>query len=352
MTYRRLCRRSVSLVSAFLNPPKIKCSAAIATLLFATIACLAQDEPQSPSPASQTLAETSNTVTISAGTRMTLVLTHPIQSRRIRRGDDIYAQVTSPVSAGNQVAIPPGTFVQGSVDKIERHGGRGEVRLQSMSITFSDGYVAPIPGPIILVSPDGYALKDPGTGRFVGMFVLPAAGAGLGALIGNAVANKQPGTLTSSLPPGCTGPPPGCLSSSVSVPAHPGMAIGIGAGVGAMAGMVASLVFLSSTHNFFLDVGSPVEVTLQQPVTLQQNEVDKAVQQAAQNPVAPQPIAPRPQFIPPPGMPTDHVTCFTPGTPGTPDTVIPGAPGPDGVPGPPTVIPGIPATPPTPYPCP
>ncbi len=355
MTYRRHSRQSVSLVSAFFNPPKTKRAIAIATLFVTTVACLAQDQPQTNQPAdqpNQTQSETNNTVTIPAGTQIALVLTQPVQSRRIRRGDDIYAQITSPVSAGNEVAIPPGTFVQGTIDKIQRRDGRGELRLQSMSITFPDGYVAPVAGPVILASPDGYALKDPGKGRFAGMFILPAAGAGLGALIGNAVANKNPSTITNTLPPGCTGPPPGCLSSSLSVPAHPGMAIGIGAGVGVMAGMVASLVFLSSTHNFFLDVGSPVEMTLQQPITLKQNEVAEAVRQSAQNPVAEQPIAPRPRFIPPPYTPTDHGTCFTPGTPGTPDTVIPGPPGPDGIPGPPTIIPGIPATPPTPYPCP
>jgi len=356
MTYRCLCRRSVSLVSTLLNPQKLKQTVAISTIVLATIACLAQEQTQSnpePNPPSQTQSEANNTVTIPAGTRIALVLTQPIQSRRIRRGDDIYAQITSPVNADDEVAIPPGTFVQGTVDKVERRNGRGELRLQSMAITFPDGYVTPIQGPIILESPDGYALKDPGPGRFAGMFLLPAAGAGIGALIGHSVANTTPGTLTNTLPPGCTGPPPGCLSSSVSVPAHPGMAIGIGAGVGVMAGMVASLVFLSGTHNFFLDVGSPVEMTLQQPVTLNQNEVEEAVQQLQQHPVMEQPIAPRPRFTPsPPDTSTDHGTCFTPGTPGTPDTVIPGAPGPDGIPGPPTIIPGIPATPPTPYPCP
>jgi hypothetical protein len=355
MTYRRLCRQSVSSVPAFFNPQKTKRALAVVTLFFTTAACLAQDQPQTRQPngqSNQTQSETNNTVTIPAGTQIALVLTQPVQSRRIRRGDDIYAQITSPVSAGNEVAIPPGTFVQGTVDKIERRDGRGELRLQSMSITFPDGYVAPVAGPVILESPDGYALKDPGKGRLAGMFILPAAGAGVGALIGNAVANKNPSTLTSSLPPGCSGPPPGCLSSSVSVPAHPGMAIGIGTGVGAMAGMVASLVFLSSTHNFFLDVGSPVEMTLQQPIILNQDEVAEAVRQSARNPVAEQPIAPRPQFIPPPYTPANHGTCFTPGTPGTPDTVIPGPPGPNGIPGPPTIIPGMPGTPPTPYPCP
>jgi hypothetical protein len=357
MKCHRLYRQSVSSLSAYsiAHQKNVKCLAAISAVLLATTTCLAQDQtPQEPDPQpDQSQPETRNaTVTIPAGTRIALVLTHPLQSRYIHHGDDIYAQVSAPVDSADQVVIPPGTFVQGKVDKLERHGGRAELRLQSMSITFPDGYVAPVSGPMTLESSDGYALKDPGSGRMVGIFALPAAGAGLGALIGHAVANNKPGTLTNTLPPGCTGPPPGCLTSSVSVPAHPGESIALGAGVGAAVGMVASFVFLSSTHNFFLDVGSPVEMTLPQSVTFRQNEVSEAVKQAAQHPAPTQPVASRPQPPPMPDSPSDDGTCYTPDTPGTPPTVIPGTPGPDGVPGPPTIIPGTPSIPGTPYPCP
>ena len=41
---------------------------------------------------------------------MASVLMHPLQSRYVHRGDDIYAQTTSPVVAGDEVVIPPGTF--------------------------------------------------------------------------------------------------------------------------------------------------------------------------------------------------------------------------------------------------
>jgi hypothetical protein len=290
-------------------------------------------------------------VTVASGTRIALVLTHPIQSRYIHRGDDIYAQVTSPVNSGNEVVIPPGTFVQGKVDKLERKGGRGELRLQSVSITFPDGYVAPISGPVTLESDDGYALKDPGHGRIIGGFALPAAGLGLGALIGRSVASSQPTIITNSLPPGCSGPPPGCLTASVSGPPNRLKSIAIGSMVGLAAGGIASVALIFNSHNFFLDVGSPVEMVLQQPLRLDQDEVTEAVQKSERRAVAEQPIAPRP--VPPPAPDSDHGTCYSPGTPGTPDTVIPGTPPIGDSPGmPPTVIPGTPATPPTPYPCP
>jgi len=301
-------------------------------------------------PPDQAIAQNNSAITIPAGASIALVLTHPVQSRYIHRGDFIYAQITSPVNSGDQVAIPVGTFVEGKVNKLERKGGRAQLRLQSMSITFPDGYVAAISGPVTLESSDGYTLKDPGSGRVATIFLLPAAGAGVGALVGYAAADKQASTMTTTLPPGCTGPPPGCLTSSMSVPAHPGMSVAEGAGVGIAAGGIASIFLLTGTHNFFIDVGTPVEMTLQQPVTLPQDQVAKAVQESAQHPAPTQPIVGLPQA--PPVTSANQGTCYTPGTPGTPPTVIPGAPGPDGVPGPPTVIPGTPPTPGTPYPCP
>src|SRR5580698_5099750 len=329
-------------------------TAALAAIFFASFLSSAQgqtsdsDRPNSHPPQIEADNHVA-TLTIPAGTNVAMVLTQPVQSRVLHRGDDIYAQITAPVDSGNQVAIPPGTFVQGKLDKLERHGERGELRLQSVSITFPDGYVAPISGPATLESSDGYALRDPGPNRGATAVGMIAAGAGIGALIGHS-AGSSTGTLTSSLPPGCTGAPPNCLTASVQTSGSKGIDTGIGLTVGAAIGGLASFAMLAHTRNFYLDVGSPVELTLQQPVTLQTDEVAKAVKDVGHHPLAQQPIAGRP--VPPPYNSNNNGTCWTPGTPGTPPTVMRGAPGPDGIPGPPTVIPGTPPTPGTPYPCP
>lgn len=328
---------------------------AVLTAMFLSVVCWAQnpqEPPNTDSPPNPAQGETKlNTVTLTAGTKLPLVLTHPIQSRVLRRGDDVYAQVTAPVNSGNQVVIPPGTFVQGTLDRLDHKGGRGELRLQSMAITFPDGYVAPIPGPITLETSEGYAIKDPGQRRAAGAFVLPAAGAGLGAIIGHSV-GTAPSTTTTNFPPGCAGGPPFCTTTTTPVFGTKGRDTIIGAGIGGAVGAFDSMALLFGSHNFFIDVGAPVELTLQQPITLQQNEVAKAVKQSEEHPVAEQPAAPRPLPPPPPDTPVDHGTCWTPGTPGTPPQTIPGPPNADGTPGPPTIIPGAPGVPPTPYPCP
>jgi len=340
----------------FLNLAKtrIQLPLALITALLTVFSAAQQTTPAGDAAATSQVAAASNStiITVPAGSRIALVLTQPIQTRYVHRGDDIYAQIVSPVTAGNEVVIPPGTFVQGKVDKIERQGGRGELRLQSMSITFPDGYTIPVAGPITLESPDGYALKDPGQRRMVGAFALPAAGAGLGALIGHSTANSQPQTITSTLPPGCTGPPPGCLSSSLTTPGSTAKGTIIGAAVGGTIGAVASIALLINTHNFFIDVGAPVEMVLQHSLALPQDEVADAVQRSEQHPVPEQPIAQRPRYGPAPPD-NDPGICYTPGTPGTPDTDIPGTPAIGESPGTPSIhIPGIPATPPLAHPCP
>ncbi len=297
---------------------------------------------QAPSPA----------ITVPAGTNIALVLTHPIQSRYIHHGDDIYAQITAPVTSGDQTVIPAGTLIDGKVDKLGRNGSRGEVYLQSMSIDFADGFVAPVAGPITMESNQGYALKDPGSGRVAAAILGPLAGSGIGALIGHAAASSQGSTITASVPPGCMPGSFGCLSSSVTGPPEKGKDTVIGAAIGGGIGLAAGLLIAGSSHHFFLDVGSPVEMTLQHPITIQQDQVAAAIRDAEQHPAPEQPISPRPQ----PRSPSDDTntgTCWTPGTPGTPDIDVPGTPGIGDSPGtPPIHIPGIPATPPTPHPCP
>jgi hypothetical protein len=325
-------RHAVSPSVPFLNLAGInpKSLAHLFTALLLTTACLAQDQPQSPTnPPANNAPHTALTETIPAGTRFALVLTDPVSSKMMRAGDAIHAQITAPVAVGDQVVIPAGTFVQGKLDKLKRDGTRGEMLLQSASVIFPDGYVANIAGPISMESTEYTAWLNPGNGTKIGAIVAPMAGLGIGALIGNAAHTTQSMTLGGQT-----------ITSSTAK----GVAIGSGVGLGI--GALVSIILLTHSHQFFVDVGSPMDMTLRQPLTLAGVEVNSAVRDAQENPVAAPMAAPRPVPI------YDHGTCFAPGTPGTPATLIPGPPGPNGIPGPPTTIPGTPGTPPTPYPCP
>ena len=280
----------------FLANTKIRKGIALTSTLLLAIASLGQETSPPQQPDSKTTSQEAlssakgapeaTTITVPAGTRIALVLTHPIQSRYIRRGDDIYAQVISTVTAGNQVVIPPGTLVQGKVDKLGRNGGRGELHLQSMSITYPDGYVATIAGTITLESDEGYALKDPGQGRIAGLIAGPLAGSGLGALIGHSLASSRGTTLTSSIPQGCTPGSPGCLSSSITGPPDKGKDTVIGSAIGGGIGLLAGFLLVGTSHHFYLDVGAPVEMVLPHALTLEGDQVADATRDSTQRPAS------------------------------------------------------------------
>jgi hypothetical protein len=340
-------RRVVSAIAALptLTGTKAKQSLILVSILLIAFTALAQDQhqnkgeaqPQTPPPASQTGSQSSattqpSTVTLPAGTRFALVLTNPVSSKTTHRGDVVYAQTTAPVTVGDHVLIPAGTYVQGKLDKLARDGNRAQMLMNSASVVFPDGYVANIAGPLTVDTDEGTAWRNPSDAAKTGAIIAPIAGTGLGVLIGTVAHTTQSSTLggntiTSSSPKGLM----------------------IGSAVGAVAGVAVMFAILLHSHGFFVDVGSPMEMTLPQPLTLSENQLADALRQAQEHPVAAPMPAPRP--LPYPVY--DRGICYTPGTPGTPSTIIPGTPPIGNSPGTPaTVIPGTPAIPGTPYPCP
>jgi len=295
--------------------------------IFLAVAAAAQNQwpaPQAPPK--------SDTVTIPASTRFALVLTNPLSSKTAHHGDEVYAQTTTPVIVGDRAVLPPGIFVQGKLDKVTRNGSRAEMQMISAAIVFPDGYTANIAGPLNVESNEGTAWRDPSNSARAGAIIAPLAGGGVGALIGSKFHTTESSTL-------------GGTTITTSTPK--GVAIGSVVGVGA--GIVIALAILVHSRHFFVDVGSPMEMTLRQPLTLPEDQLAAVVRQMREHPIAAPMAAPRPFAYPP----YDRGTCYTPGTPGTPPSVIPGTPPIGDSPGTPaTVIPGIPPTPGTPYPCP
>jgi len=251
---------------------KIRQALALTTALLLAASTFAQQSAPATQPGAQDDSQVpignKITVTIPAGTRIALLLTQPVQSRYLHRGDDIYAQITAPVASGSEVVIPPGTFVQGKFDKLERNGDRGKLRLQSMGITFPDGYVAPVPGPITMESDEGYVLKDPGKGRIATMVALPVAGLGIGTLIGHSAGHPSSFTTTNTC-----GINPNCLPQTSIVSNTQVRDMAVGGGVGLAAGGIASLFVFFHSHNFYLDQGAPVQMVLQQPLTVDVDQI-------------------------------------------------------------------------------
>jgi hypothetical protein len=274
------------------------------------------------------------------------VLTHPVDSHSKSPGDEIFAQISAPVIVGDQVAIPPGSYVQGKVEKLTRDGTRAEMLMQSVSLVLPNGYIAPAGGPVNIESEEWTAWNNPTERSRAAMALAPLAGAGLGMAIG--AATDKPQTLgggSIGFPGGPTLPVP-----TMTVPTHRGLVIG--GAVGGLAGFAVSLALYARNRHFYIEEGAPLSMKLPTAITLPLAQVDDANEKAAANPV-PVPVAPP---MPPPGLvlnTTGNGTCYIPGSPGTPGTHIPGTPGVNGSPGTPDIdIPGTPPTPPIPYPCP
>lgn len=315
----------------------------IATFCFAA-ATVAQDPvstvpTQSPSamaePASQQASPIPEemSIMVPAGTRIPVVLSYPISTKSTQSGDDLHVQTTAPVVVSDQVVIPAGTFIQGTVDKLSRQGGRAEVRLRAAQLIFSNGYIAAITGRTILMGDEGTAWLNPSGRTKTGALLAPVIGTGIGAAIGSAVHTTQSASLGGQT-----------ITSSTA------KGIAIGSAAGLAAGAAVSVFFLLHSRQFDVPEGAPMEMTLQEPLSLTRDEIADATEASEENPTTTRHPAPVP--LRPKAAPAPHQTCFTPGIPGTPPTVFPGTPGPNGIPGPPTIIPGRPAIPGTPYPCP
>src|SRR5215470_1525818 len=299
-----------------------------------------QDQTNQPQDqASQPAIPVPNIITVPAGTRLPLVLARPLSVSKTHPGDTAYFQTTFPISVGNQIAIPPGTYFQGVIANVtNRDKTRGllTLELRSASIIFSTGYSVDVPGPISAAPQIASLVPHPQSGAAVPVMAVQG------------------------------GPTPPPLPPLPPLPNFNKVIIFSAIGTAAVVGL---LVFgaIHRGSDAVMSAGTPVEVTLPGPVVLQADLVNIAVRQ----------YSARAANVPPPVVqPADSGTCWTAGSPGTPDRTIPGTPAqtipgtPDVViPGdPPTVIPGtpsvtipgtpdvvIPGTPgtdPAPYPCP
>jgi len=232
-------------------------------------------------------------ITLPAGTHIELALTAPVWSKSTGPGHPLYAQTDFPVVSGNRVAIPPGTFVEGTIESIVRptwRTSRAQIQVLFNKIIFANGYVISLPAPTL-----------PG-----------APGDGSGASTG--------------YPP----PPPTAVTINIEV---------------------------SAANDLLLDNGAEIEMTLATPVSLDAAQVANAIPKTrAPEPgkfKAATLCRPTPGLPGTPGTPGTSDTVI-PGSPGTPDVTIPGGPGRPSttIPGtpatPPTVIPGTPGTPGTP----
>jgi hypothetical protein len=237
---------------------------AMSGLLIAS-GCWAQEPPASPQRVPEQVQEQTpsaaekRTFTIPAGTRVPLTLMNPIWAKTAKPGDSVRAVAAFPVTIGTQVMIPPGTYVEGFLDKVIKRDSTGypALRAHFTKIVFANGYAVALEGTMAQARAE-----------------VPEA-----SLPENIRAERQSaegmefgGRLGPQLQTGPTPPP---------LPPLPGPHYGpiIGTAASGVAAMVV-LAILAHRHRgdyVFFEAGWQFEIIMQSPLSLDADRVAAAI---------------------------------------------------------------------------
>ena len=188
------------------------------------------------------ISEADTNTILPEGTRITLQLNNTLSTKSNSEGDTFTAVVTMPVYLGDQMVIPKGSVVNGSISRILRPGrfkGKAIMNLLFQSISIPGRGQMAILATLVRVDPEGNrGIRSEGpiegessTGSDVGKVAAPTvAGAGIGALAGG------------------------------------GKGAGIGAGVGAAIGLAT--VFSSRGKDVEVQRGSALDILLDRALTI------------------------------------------------------------------------------------
>jgi len=235
---------------------------------------------QSAATGENPVAAPQKTYTVPAGTKVLLQLRSAIDTRSAKPGDGVYLASTFPVVVGNRVMIPAGVYVQGVVDRVARAGrikGRAQLDMHFTSIIFPNGTVVEIPGMVnSLPGATKQTVKNDGEGT------IEQAG-DKGRNVGK--------VAEIAVPTGATIGTIGGLNSN-----HPIVGGLAGAGAGLAAAGLASLF----TRGADVDIpnGAQVEMVLQRPLILQEENLASAGSASAPPPLVPAENQPKPMEKP------------------------------------------------------
>jgi hypothetical protein len=175
-----------------------------------------------------------------------------MRARATKKGDSVRAITTFPVTAGQQVAIPAGTYVEGAIDKMIKRGPTGSTGLEMhfTRIVFPNGYNVPLE--------NATAVAKAGSS---GANIPESAASGSSSATVNAEGFQQP-----------PAPPP-----LPRVGPSPGVVAGTVLGVGAAVTVVAILLGRHRAGDIVFDSGYQFEMVLQIPLVLDADRVADAM---------------------------------------------------------------------------
>jgi len=82
------------------------------------------------------------TYVVPTRTRIPLVLVNSVSTKTSEVGDRVYLQTSFPISSGNRIVIPEGSYVTGTITQLKRPGrikGRGEMYVRFDTLMLRNG---------------------------------------------------------------------------------------------------------------------------------------------------------------------------------------------------------------------
>jgi hypothetical protein len=222
---------------------------ATAAVLLGPLPLRAQDTPDAPKTPPP--AESSQIV-VPVNTAIPLTLKNTVNSRTAFAGQAIYCETIYPITVGNRIVIPVGSYVKGTVTQVVRPGrlkGKAQVGIRFESITLPNGTTR-----ALRASLSSYG----GTGEegFKRQESKIEGASTKGEDAGKIATTATEGTIIGGL-------------SSRS---------GKGAGIGALSGGLGGLIWVLATRGkeVLLPPGTNLELQLSSPLTFDRDEIEPA----------------------------------------------------------------------------
>lgn len=194
-------------------------------------------------------------VTVEPGTHIPLSLINSASSKHSVVGDRVYLQTVFPIVVNGRVAIPPGSYVLGTVTELKRPGrvkGKGELFLRFDSMTLPNGVMRDFRGRVSAVDARGDENLERKEGKIEGE--------------GNVAGDlKTVGETT------LAGASVGEIAALATRGGYGEGAL-VGAGAGAAAGLLG--VLLTRGPDALLAQGSTIEMVLDRPLVFQGDELN------------------------------------------------------------------------------
>lgn len=226
--------------------------AQILSLLFLTLLCFPDRAPaqESAAPAGPRTTPASNKTVVPADTTIPLALKNSVSSRTAYVGQAIYCETIFPITMGNRIVIPEGSYVKGSVTEVRRPGrvkGKAQIGLRFESITLPNGTTRPLRATLSAFAGNGEQGFSREESKIEGQ-------GSKGEDAGKVATTATQGTIVGGL---------GTRSAK-------------GAGIGAISGGVGGLIWVLATRGkeILLSPGTNLELQLSAPLSFERDELD------------------------------------------------------------------------------